>query len=59
MSPGYLSGMLNWPQLSLSDNDLSVGDETKAQRMMMEAIWEIAWTIISAGPNIYDFKSQY
>lgn len=51
--------MLNWPQLSLSDNDLSVGDETRAQRMMMEAIWEIAWTINSAGPNIYDFKSQY
>lgn len=51
--------MLNWPQLSLSDNDLSVGDETQAQRMMMAAIWEIAWAIISAGPNIYDSKSPY
>lgn len=59
MSPGYLSGMLNWPQLSLSDNVLSVADETQAQRMMMEAILETAWTIISAGPNICDFKSRY
>lgn len=34
----YLSGMFIWLQLSLSDNNHSVADETQPQRMMMQAI---------------------
>lgn len=41
MFPAYLSGMLIWLQLSLSDNNHSVADETQAQRMMMQAICKI------------------